>query len=249
VIATPPAITVVAVHGNGGGGFRFERVRPHLPDGVRLVAVTLPGFADVPADPALTTLRGFAERLERLVDAEPRPRVLLGHGIGGSIALELGQRAPRCVDGFILHAPVGARLEARWFPRLMRLPGTRALGRRLFTARLLRGFWRARLFRHPVPASYLQRFFDEYRACAAFGRMFDLVTAEWFRGLKPIEAKTALLWGERDSVLGVDQAAAFRPLLPGALVSFPGRWGHFPMIDAPEAYARELAALARRLAG
>jgi pimeloyl-ACP methyl ester carboxylesterase len=249
VSEAPSAVTVVAVHGNGGGAFRFERMKPHVPDGVRLVAVTLPGFGDAPADPTLTTLGAFAQHLERLVDAEPRPRLLLGHGIGASIALELAQTSPGSADGFIFHAPVGARLESRWFPRLMRLPGARTLGRRLFAASLLRPFWRARLFRHPVPASYLERFFEEYRSCAVFGSMFDLLTAEWFRGLKPIDAKTALLWGERDSVLGVDQAAAFRPLLPGALVSFPGRWGHFPMIDAPEAYAREIAAIARRLSG
>jgi pimeloyl-ACP methyl ester carboxylesterase len=59
----------------------------------------------------------------------------------------------------------------------------------------------------------------------------------------------ALLWGERDRILPVRQAEAFRPLLPVAIVSLPGRWGHTPMLDDPSAYASEICALARKLVG
>jgi len=45
VAPTPPSITVVAVHGNGGGAFRFERARPYLPPEIRFEPMTLPGFA------------------------------------------------------------------------------------------------------------------------------------------------------------------------------------------------------------
>ena len=48
-------------------------------------------------------------------------------------------------------------------------------------------------------------------------------------------------------MLTVDQVGAFRALLPGCLVSLPGRWDHFPMVEDPEAYATEIVALARKL--
>jgi pimeloyl-ACP methyl ester carboxylesterase len=218
-----------------------------MPPDVRLVAVTLPGFADRPADPAIRSLADFADALGRLMEAEPRPRIVLGHGIGGSIALEMIQDRAASLDGLILHAPVGTRLERRLFPRLMAVPGARALGRRLFAARLLRPIWRRVLFSRTIPRAYLDRFFEEYGQCAVFSQMFDLITPTWFRGLRPIDLPSALLWGEDERLLTVDQVDDYRRLLPRALVRRVPGWGHFPMIEQPAGYAREIAVLARTI--
>jgi pimeloyl-ACP methyl ester carboxylesterase len=247
----PPAgrsVTLAAVHGNGGGAHRFARVVPLMPPDVTLFAVTLPGFAAVPADPALRTLPGYAACLAEMVAPLPRPRVVLGHGIGGSIALELVQRQADLVDGLILHAPVGTRLDRRLFPRLMAVPGARALGKWLFAARPLRPIFRRLLFSHAVPQGYLDRFFEEYRQCSVFSQMFDLITPAWFRGLRPTDLPSALLWGEAERLLPVDQIGDYRALLPRVTVRRVPGWGHFPMIEQPDAYAAEIADLARSLA-
>ncbi|MFN8637096.1 MAG: alpha/beta hydrolase [Chloroflexota bacterium] len=241
------AVTVVAVHGNGGGAHRFARAVPLMPPDVRLEAVTLPGFADRPADPAITSLAGFADALAALVGEYPRPRVVLGHGIGGSVALELVQDRQQLVDGLILHAPVGARLDKRLFPRLMAIPGARALGKRLFAARALRPLFRRLLFSRAIPRAYLDRFFEEYGQCSVFSQMFDSITPTWFRGLRPVELPSALLWGEDERLLTVDQLDDYRRLLPGAVIRRVPGWGHFPMIEQPESYAEEVAALARAI--
>ncbi|MEM1126405.1 MAG: alpha/beta hydrolase [Bacteroidota bacterium] len=246
-MTTPAARSVLAVHGNGGGAFRFARLVPHVQPALRFEAVTLPGFAQVPADPALQTLQDYAARLHERVLALPRPRVLLGHGIGGSIALEYGQHYAEALDGMILHAPVGARLDQRLFPRLMKLPGMRTAGQRVFASRLTRPLMRRLLFDEPVPADYAHQFFEEYRHCTVFGQMFDLITAPWFNGLAPIDTPTILLWGAEERVLKVEQAEAFLRLLPqGSLEIVPG-WGHFPMVEHPKAYARYIDELAWRL--
>jgi len=247
----PPAgrvVTLVAVHGNGGGARRFARVVPLMPPDVPLVAVTLPGFAAVPADPALRTIADYAACLSELLAPRPRPRVVLGHGIGGSIALELVQRQADMVDGLILHAPVGTRLDRRLFPRLMAVPGARALGQRLFASRPLRPILRRLLFSHAVPQGYLDRFFEEYRQCSVFSQMFDLITPAWFRGLRPIDLPSALLWGEAERLLAVEHLNDYRAILPRATIRRVPGWGHFPMIEQPDAYAAEIAALARTLA-
>lgn len=240
-------LTIVAVHGNGGGAFRFARVKPYIPNEISFRAVTLPGFADAPRDPTLETMRDYAGDLYRLIAAESHPLILLGHGIGGSIILEFGQHFASVVDGLILHAPVGTRLEARFFPRLMALPGARLIGRWLFSARLTRPLFRRLLFSEPVPSAYLNRFFDEYRHCTVFAQMFELITPAWFAALHPIDLPTALLWGEQERLLHVDHLRDYQALLPNSLVrTIPG-WRHFPMIEQPEAYTREIVALAREL--
>jgi pimeloyl-ACP methyl ester carboxylesterase len=246
-MTSKPTLTIVALHGNGGGAFRFERVHPYIPVDIRFSAVTLPGFAQVPAQPQLNSLTAYAAYLKALIALEKRPLILLGHGIGGSIALEFAQHNEASLDGLILHAPVGTRLDRRLFPRLMALPGARTLGQWLFSAPVTRPLFKRLLFSRPVPAAYLDRFFEEYRHCAVFGQMFELISAAWFRGLRPVQLPTALLWGERERLLKVDQLADYRALFPRHLVRVVPDWDHFPMIEQPEAYAREITTLAQRL--
>jgi pimeloyl-ACP methyl ester carboxylesterase len=242
-----PPVSVLAVHGNGGGGFRFARAAERMPPEVRFHAVTLPGFAGVPADPDLRSLRDFAVRVREELDQLPSPRVALGHGIGGSIVLEMLQSTANGTDGVILHAPVGARLDRRLFPKLMAIPGMRWLGRQVFSSAPARPFLRRLLFRGPVPADYSRRFFREYRSCQVFSQMFDLITAEWFSRLGPVDVPARLLWGGRERVLATSHVEAFERLLPRARVRVIEDWDHFPMIDAPADYAREIAALAKGL--
>ena len=240
-------LTIIALPGNGGGAFRFERVKPYIPIGVSFKAITLPGFAGVPRDLALQSLRDYAAYLHSLLTLEPRPLVLLGHGIGGALALEYGQYYAAQLDGLILHAPVGTRLESRFLPRLMALPGARPLGQWLFAARPLRPLFKRLLFSQPVPSDYLERFFDEYRRCSVFGQMFELITPAWFRSLHPVDIPTALLWGERERILTVDQWHDYQSLFPRHLIQTVPAWDHFPMIEQPEAYAHEIVGLGRRL--
>ncbi len=144
--------------------------------------------------PRERTPRRTAEGLLPAIEEADRPRVLLGHDRGGSIAIELAQFAAAAFDGLILHAPRAGRR--------FRLLQTR-------------------------PA----------------------LTREWQSSLRPLALPAAILWGEKDRVLPVRGVEAFRRLLPGALVSLPGRWGHRPMVDDPSGYAREICALARALLG
>lgn len=240
-------LTIIALPGNGGGAFRFERVKPYIPAGVGFQPVTLPGFAGRPADPTLHTLRDYVVYLREMTAAAPRPLVLLGHGIGGSLALEFAQYFAAEIDGLILHAPVGTRLDSRLFPRLMALPGARGLGQWLFSTRFTRPLFKRLLFSQPIPTDYLNRFFDEYRRCTVFGQMFSLITPAWFNSLHPVDIPTALLWGERERILRVDQLNDYRTLLPRHLIRTVPGWDHFPMIEQPEAYAGEIMRLGREL--
>ncbi|MEM9562864.1 MAG: alpha/beta hydrolase [Actinomycetota bacterium] len=266
---TDEVVTVVAVHGNGGGSTRFARVPDHLPDGVDFHAIDLPGFNGVPDDPSLRSVAAYADHLADLLDdiagsggrdadaAERTPHgdrdatrpVLLGHGIGGSIALDLASRRPQTVGGLLLHAPVGAHLDQRLFPRLMSTVPVRAAVRRLIAARPLRPIWRRAFFPIGAPAADLDTFFEGYRTCEAFGRMFEIIDVEWFDGLAPVEAvPTVLLWGENDRVLRSGQADAITAKAPDARTVIQPGWDHFPMLEQPEEYARVVADLATGLA-
>lgn len=244
--STGDQLTVVAVHGNGGGASRFARLGDHLGDGVVLQAVTLPGFGEVSADPSLRTIPDYADRLaEMLPDGDV---VILGHGIGGSIALDLVSRRPGVVDGLILHAPVGAHLDSRLFPKLMATDAARNLVKRAITLRPVRPLLHRVFFPSGVPEPHRSAFFDGYRRCEAFAQMFDIITVDWFDGLTPIvETPVALLWGAEDRVLKAGHTGQFEEKAPRAIAEIVPGWDHFPMLEQPTDYAGVIARLARRL--
>ncbi|MFP5310377.1 MAG: alpha/beta fold hydrolase [Actinomycetes bacterium] len=239
-------VQLVAVHGNGGGAARFARLPAELPHDVALHAPTLPGFGGRPLGD-VDGVAGLAAALREEVVALPRPRVLLGHGIGGSVALELLSSEPDLVDGLVLHAPVGTRLDTRWFPRLLRPRWVRRAVQVGISSPVLRPLWRRTIVRD-VPAPFDAQFLAAYADAEAFGAMFDWLTATWFDGLPVLpDLPATILWGEDDRVLGADQRADYRRLLPRADERTVPGWGHFPMLSDPHAYGEVVAGVARTL--
>ena len=238
--------TIIAVHGNGGGGERFEHVAPLLPSSVTLRAPTLPGFGGRPLGD-IDHLGGLTDALGAEVAASARPRVLLGHGVGGAVALDLLARDPSQVDALILHAPVGTRLDTRLFPRVMSTRPVQRTVQQVIASPVTRPVLR-RLALREVPRETADRTLAAYGRCEAFGRLFDWLDSDWFDALPPLTALPAVvLWGEQDRVLDAEQRGDYQRLLPTAReVVVPG-WGHFPMLDRPEAYARTLMELVRTL--
>ena len=238
-------IHVVAVHGNGGGGMRFDRLPRPLAADVVLHAPTLPGFGGRPLG-GVSGIEDLADALRTELPVTDDPVVLVGHGIGGSVVLQLLADHPTAADAVVLHAPVGTRLDTRWFPRLLRPRWVREAVRRTIASPLLRPVWRRTIVRD-VPEPWAARFLDGYRDAEAFGAMFDWLTSAWFERLPPRTLPAVLLWGEDDRVLGADQRADYHRLLPRASERTVPGWGHFPMLTDPTGYARELVSLARDL--
>jgi fatty-acyl-CoA synthase len=123
--STPP---LICIHGNYASGRWWS--------GLRLPAFTptLPGFAGTPALPQ-TTIAALSDWLT--TQLPPEKSVLLGHSLGGVLALELAAREPQRYAGLVLvcspslagfpHNPAGDPIRAM-------LPHNRPLLAQLFTA-------------------------------------------------------------------------------------------------------------------
>lgn len=142
-------VAVLALHGAPGSVRDWRWLGPVLEPHLRLIRLDLPGFGATPV--GTFPHPGFPERARFVVDVADALGldrfVVLGHSVGGPLALHLAAARPDRVAGLALVSSVGLRahrlLRANpWFHHLapvLRL----GLPRRLLLPVLRRGFLKA----------------------------------------------------------------------------------------------------------
>jgi pimeloyl-ACP methyl ester carboxylesterase len=105
---------VLLVHGFAGAGANFALLAPLLARTHRVVVPDLPGHGCSAALPALPSLAGFADRVAAVAEQEgTAPAVVVGHSMGGVVALRLAARRPDLVRGIVLAAAAGISTTTR----------------------------------------------------------------------------------------------------------------------------------------
>ena len=232
---------LLLIHGGWGGAMmHWSRVWDRLSERYRVIAPDLPGFGRCDA-PALVTVRDYAEWLVALLDAVGVERAwCVGNSFGASVAWSLGGRSPdRCAGiVFVNGIPMPAT------PRPMLWAGRTALGAALMRAILRRYSY--------GPRSLEAAFVDPGHAPTEVRPMLahrggDLVArfaAVLIEGDGPPQPERAplLLWGEGDKSPGtsIENARKLCASLPGATLRPIQGAGHFPQLEAPDAFVAEL---------
>ncbi len=261
------APSIVMLHGNPTWGFLYRRVAEHLARGRHIVLPDLPGlgFSDKPRDPAWHTLARHGHIFGALLDRLAlRALVFVGQDWGGAIGLRALADRPERIRGLVLMNTVvgpphpGFRPTA--FHRLSQAPIVSDLAFRLLGVpqiglhlaqgdrRSIRGAV-ARAYRYPL------RHLRDRAAPLGLARMVpdrldhpSVADLERCRALvQSYRGPAALVWGERDPILGRLLARTHR-LLPQAEVTRT-QAGHFLQEEVPEAIAAAIeGVLARALA-
>lgn len=117
--AIEPQATLVLIHGFGEHSGRYNHMASHLTDkGVQVFAIDLRGHGESDGkrgvigdyDEFRHDLRAALNHARSLHDAAPAdargPFILMGHSMGGGIALDHGLRHPEEVDGIIATGPL-----------------------------------------------------------------------------------------------------------------------------------------------
>lgn len=219
--------TLVFVHSAGGNARSFDSLLPFL-DGRSVVVPSFPGRAGSEGSHP-GTARAAAAWLGSLLTALGIDRqVVVGHSVGGAIAIEYALASPALLEGLVLMS-TGARL--RVLPDVLRALES-AADRGSDPADL--STWLA-----PDPARALTppaAALADWRMADGFDRLADIGA---------IRARTLVLSGTADSLTPPKYAAFLRDRIPGAeLVSFEGA-GH----DLPLERPAEVAAALARFAG
>jgi pimeloyl-ACP methyl ester carboxylesterase len=99
---------ILLLHGFGGAAWNFTELAPFL-HGRRLLIPDLPGHGASEPLPA-PSIAGFADAVAGLLD---KPAGVLGHSMGGVVALRLAERRPELVRALVLAAPTGISSSTR----------------------------------------------------------------------------------------------------------------------------------------
>ncbi len=102
----PDSLTFIGLHYWAGAGHEFDQVARLLSPDYRLLAPDLGGFGGAPAPPHGFSVAAYADAVAGFIEAEnPGRYVLVGHSMGGKIALELAARQPAGLAGVVLLSP------------------------------------------------------------------------------------------------------------------------------------------------
>jgi pimeloyl-ACP methyl ester carboxylesterase len=251
---------VVLVHGLVSDSSTWSPAIAALADrGMRVIAPDLLGHGvsdKPPSTPAHYSLDGFAHSVRDLLVALDLPRAtLVGHSLGGAIAVHVAYHYAEHVERLVLVAAGGLGKDVHPALRAAAVPGS-SLVLRLFVNRATLGIARwlrlHRLFRLPPAAvTNLHRAFGGLAhpagRAAFFASLRSVIAPSGQRG-SLIEMRyladhlpTLIAWSEHDHVIPVSHARALHEHLPSSrLVLFPGA-SHQPHYRHAEDFADAVA--------
>ena len=244
---------LLLVHGIASDSEAWRASLPLLARRARVIAPDLPGHGASGKAPGDYSLGSLASSLrDLLVKLGHERATLVGHSLGGGVAMQFAYMFPERTDRLVLVSSGGLGRTVNPLLRAATLPGSElviaatigpltALGRagvaslRRLGLRVMpdlgevgRGF--ATLADREGRAAFL----DTLRSVVNFsGQRVDARDRLYLAAGMP----TLLLWGERDPIIPTAHGHRARERMPGSrLVTFADS-GHFPQIDDPHRLA------------
>jgi pimeloyl-ACP methyl ester carboxylesterase len=250
-LGTAPVLWLI--HGIGDSSRTWEQVLPLLGDGYTVVAPDLLGHGASDKPRADYSIGGFANGMRDLMVVLGVERAtVVGHSLGGGVALQFAYQYPSRVERLVLVASGGLGAEVHPVLRAAALPGASALI----------GLSAVTPFRETVLG--LSRLAaraglvdpeDVEGGAQVWNGLRDRSTRAAFlrtlRGLVDLHGQTVtsrdrlyltaaiptlLVWGQRDPVLPVEHARIACDALPGARLEVVARAGHLPHRSSPRGF-------------
>jgi pimeloyl-ACP methyl ester carboxylesterase len=251
---------LLLLHGHEQNAAGWRHVMPDLARTRRVIAMSLPGHGDTaPPTDGYAPGGDLAPLVADFLDTLGIDTVdLVGHSVGGAVALHLALADPARVRTLTLVASAGLGREVNplialdtvpglgeWAILLSRLPGGN-LQRTMLSAAMLF----ARPWRVPVDffteAHALGRRPGHLEASTALARsLFDASGQRevLLDRLHHLTMPTLVMWGDWDLVLPAHKARAAVERLPHGRLAMFDACGHLPHVEQPERFVAELRGL------
>jgi pimeloyl-ACP methyl ester carboxylesterase len=248
---------VLLIHGVAGSSRAWSDVMPLLTNDFTVVAPDLIGHGESAKPMGDYSLGAHASGLRDLLAVLGIERAtLVGHSLGGGVAMQLAYQHPEVCERLALVDSGGLGREVSWIFRSLTLPGAELVLPALFppflrawgngVARLLHDLglrsagaaetWRS--YASLTESTNRHAFVRTVRAVIDPGG--QTVSAR-DRLYLTANVPTLIVWGDRDGIIPVDHAHATHRTVPSSRLEIIEGVGHFPHVEAPDRFAEILA--------
>ena len=242
--------TVVLIHGIAGGSTTWRAVMPALAERYTVVAPDLMGHGGSAKPRGDYSLGAYASGIRDLLEVLGIERVtLLGHSLGGGVAMQLAYQFPERAERLVLVASGGLGKEVSPLLKAVTLPGAEYILPLLLQHRVREaGEWTGGLVRRIGwrPGDTLAELWRSYTTLT--DRQAQQAFVHTVRSVIDVAGQrvnahdrlyltealpTLIVWGDRDRIIPVSHAYRAAELVPGARLEILEGAGHFlPWQDA-----------------
>jgi pimeloyl-ACP methyl ester carboxylesterase len=249
---------VVLIHGMVNSSRHWEDVALRLADRYTVIAPDLIGHGDSATPRGDYSLGAHAASIRDLLAVIGTDHAtIVGHSLGGGVAMQFFYQFPQRTDRLVLVSSGGLGREVSPLLRGAALPGAAAVLRAAAHRRVLDGMWwgGARLRRRGIATGvYLQAIARALRPLERSGARKAFI--QTLRSVIDVHGQrvsardrlyllrgypTLIVWGERDNTIPLAHGEAAHHAIPGSrFVTLP-RAAHFPHLEDPDGLAGALA--------
>jgi pimeloyl-ACP methyl ester carboxylesterase len=252
--------TILFIHGLSGTRRHWEQTLPALSKEYRTMAVDLPGYGEsrLQEVPEESLMHFFAKSLLALMDSLSIAKVhVVGHSMGGQIAMLLALEHPERIQKLVLVAPAGIETFSEAEAQGLRTFAANTYPQKLSEAQIRQNY-ALNFYQMPEAAESLIQerlalndsfYFPTYANVlikAVEGMLDEPVASR----LKELEPSTLLLFGEDDQLIpnrylhpGLTTEALARQgqqAIPESQLIMLPEAGHLLMFEQPEAFNQTL---------
>ncbi len=247
---------LLLIHGMGGTYANWEPVIEPLARHHTVIAPDLPGHGGSAPGTGDYSLGGLAVGLRDLLIALGHERAtLVGHSLGGGIAMQVAYQFPELAERLVLVSSGGLGPEVSALLRVAALPGTdlviAATARTASRAGAILGRGLAAVGLRPtadvaeVARGYASLADSDRRAAflatlrsvvGANGQRIDACDRLYLTAGTPV----LIIWGARDPIIPVRHGVRAHEAIPGSTLEIFDRVGHLPQLEAPARFVTVL---------
>jgi pimeloyl-ACP methyl ester carboxylesterase len=242
---------VVLLHGLGADNSTWRKVLPALAEHFTVYALDMFGCGQSDKPLIEYTVEAMAHYVRFFMDAvDIKQAHLIGHSLGGGIAMQTLYFSPERVQRVVLADTGGLGRDVHWLLRMTTLPGAHSVIGMFTDPRLLDLLGKMEEYEvRPLNAEF------ESEIPATLGRLRDPATRRSFlrmiRAVGGLGGQTVsalsrlperadrqflLIWGERDRIIPASHGRAATTLLPNAHLAVIPNCFHQPHIEYPRRF-------------
>jgi pimeloyl-ACP methyl ester carboxylesterase len=248
---------IVLIHGVAGRAAQWDETMLLLAERHTVIAPDLLGHGESAKPRGDYSLGAFASGIrDLLVGLDIERATVVGHSLGGGIAMQFAYQFPERCERLVLVSSGGLGQDVNLILRAATLPGSELVLPLLAHARVLeaaslipRAFAKlglragpdmteiARGYQSLATAEARSAFIHTLRAVIdPTGQRVNASDRLYLASKMP----TLIVWGERDRIITCDHARNAHEGMPGSRLEVFEHSGHFPQLDRPIEFARIL---------